>query len=392
VKGWLLLRLINPFALAVLIAACETESFSSRPDEIATNLTPAPATPPPAGNNPSWQARTSSRLMVSGHSLTDNPFVDYIEDIATKKGDSFNYNQQIVIGSPIRARTKGNDWNAPNWPGYSSGKNRNGSTGLNLINEFLNPQTIGVNERYDTFVLAENHNLLEMIQWEDTLGLTRHFQDRLIAGNSQARSYLYHTWLSLDKLNPSAWIAHEKSAQLVWECVSSKVNLSLQADGRSDRMIPLPAGGALVDLVERALAGQVAGITGTDAQKLDMIFIDNVHTTPLGAYYMALVTYAATFGKTPQGVAVPAGLNSTVAAAVQPIAWNYINNYYNRTNPGLRTMAECRSHISQNLCTSYHTLKGTAGQIVNCQNHFGDNNANAQFRWPDLNYTPWPAP
>ncbi len=345
-----------------------------------------------SGANPAWQPRSSLRLFVSGHSLTDNPFVEYIGQIASSRSDSYNHNQQIVIGSPIRVRSKGDNWNATGWPGYSAGKNRNGSTGLNVIHEFLAPRTLGSNEKYDTLVLTENHNSLDMIQWEDTLGLTRHYHDRFISGNPRGRGFLFHPWLDIDKSAPTAWITHEKNALIVWECVASKVNHSLSSDGRSDRMVTLPAGGALVDLVERVVAGQVAGFSGTTAQKLNMLFIDNVHMTQLGMYYMALVTYAATYGKSPVGAAIPSGLNETAAAAIQPIEWNYIHGYYNRANPGVRTMNECRTHIASNVCSSYWTLKGDTQKIPGCQNFFGNSNPNAVFRWPDANYTPWPAP
>ncbi|MDC0741694.1 hypothetical protein [Polyangium mundeleinium] len=71
--------------------------------------------------------RTSARMFLSGHSLTDNPLPDHVLTIAQSLGKDFNFNEQIGIGSPIRVRTKGGSFDAPGWPGYSTGKNREGS-------------------------------------------------------------------------------------------------------------------------------------------------------------------------------------------------------------------------------------------------------------------------
>lgn len=376
------------FSLFILAFTFLTTTACLKEAPSAATPTPTPTLTP--GLNPNWVSKSSARIFVSGHSLTDDPFVSYIGDIALKKGDSYNYNQQIVLGSPIRYRTEGGDSNTSTWEGYTLGKNRQGATGLNVVNELLNPQTLGANERYNTLVIAENHNLLDMIRWENTLLGVRHYHDRLIAGNAQARSYLYHTWLDLDKTNPTPWINYEKASQVTWECVSSKVNESLQAISRADRITALPASGALVDLVERAIADQVPGITGTVVQKLDTIFIDNVHTTTLGMYYMALVTYSAVYGKSPESILPPGGISATTAAALQSIAWNYINTYYNRANPGVRTMTECRNHTSQNVCTPYFNLKATPQHIASCQSYFSDSSASGIFSSTGL--TPWPSP
>lgn len=342
----------------------------------------------PTGSS-SWMPRNVSRFFISGHSLTDDPLASYIVDIATKRSDTVNYNQQIILGSPIRSRTRDSSTTA--WPGYSMGKNRNGSFGLNVISEFRNPQTIGAGQRYDTLVITENHNLPLNIQWENTIGFLRHYHDRLIEGNASGRTFFYNSWLDIDKNNPTNWIDYEKKALVAWECTTSKVNHTLQAAGRNDRTLNLPVGAALVDLVERAIANQVAGITGNTSQKMNMIFSDNVHLTSLGVYYAALITYSSIYGKTGSGVTPPSGVNATTAAALQTLAWNYVNAYYNRNNPGLRDMAECRSYVAQQVCPAYWILKQDTGQTNNCQNFFSNANS-SPFRWPDSSFVALPAP
>src|SRR5690606_26883760 len=222
---------------------------------------------PPA--DPGWSERTRARMFLSGHSLTDNPLPDYMLEIAASLGHDFNYNQQIGIGSPIRVRTLGDSWDNLDWPGYKTGKNRDGND-MNVIAELLAPQTLGPDERYDTLVITERHDILDTIRWEDTTGLLRHYHDRLIDGNPDAETLLYHSWLDIDKDAPEAWIAHEKGALAAWECVAAKVNHTLEADGRADRIVTLQDGAALGRLVEAALADEVAGLTGSASARVSL--------------------------------------------------------------------------------------------------------------------------
>ncbi|MCF6289183.1 MAG: hypothetical protein L3J53_08130, partial [Proteobacteria bacterium] len=67
---------------------------------------------------------TNKNIFISGHSLIDNPFAEFLEGISTDKGITYNWNQQIGIGSPIRVRTSGNSSPPNNWQGYNTGKNR----------------------------------------------------------------------------------------------------------------------------------------------------------------------------------------------------------------------------------------------------------------------------
>lgn len=349
---------------------------------------PPPPPPPPPEDDPNWTARDYARVFLSGHSLTDNPLIDYVQEIANSMSDDFNYNQQIVIGSPIRVRTRGMGGTAPPWLGYSEGKNKNGSTGLNVVSEIRNPQTIGAGRIYDTLVITENHSSLSQIQWEDTIRHLRHYHDVLRSGNPNATTLFYHSWLNINKANPTPWITHEKNAQLVWECVVSKVNQSLLDDSARPQVQSLPTGAALVDLVEKILANQVPGMTGTAEDKLNQIFNDNVHLTSVGMYYVALVTYSAVFKKSPINTWAPSGISQTLSQSLQNIAWNYIRAYYNQPSPGIRTMAQCRES-STLYCQSYWTLEGNPSNIQGCINHYSNETASP---FSDAAITPLPAP
>lgn len=341
-----------------------------------------------------WIPRDSARVFLSGHSLTDDPLADYVATIAGSLGDDFNHNQQIGIGSPIRVRTLGDSWENLDWPGYKLGKNRDG-VDMDVIAELKSPATLGPGELYDTLVITERHDILDVIRWEDTAGLLRHYHDRLIDGNAAGHTLFYHSWLDVDKGAPQQWIDHEKDALFAWECVAVKINHTLEAEGRSDRIAALPAGAALVHLVEKILADEVDGIGGTTQQKLDMIFNDNVHLTPLGVYYVALVTYTAVFRGSPVGAAVPDGVDATPAADMQQLAWDFVRGYYTTPGAGQHTMEECRDVISAKVCGSFWTLLGDPGKIAGCESHFADpdaNNGSNPFKWPDPGLMPWPDP
>ncbi|RKG62472.1 hypothetical protein D7X30_04070 [Corallococcus sp. AB011P] len=341
---------------------------------------------PDAGTSPI----TSARVFFSGHSLLDNPMPDHFDDIARSRGKDFNWNQQIVIGSPLRART----WGSGNWQGYRSGKNRVGDS-MNVIQELLSPQTLGAGEKYDTLLVTERHDILGPVQWEDTIGQLRHFHDRMVAGNPQSVTYFYHTWLDINKSDPSQWIEYETNARVAWECVSSKVNLTLQADGRPARVVSLPGSAALVHLVERVIANEVPGISGSTSQKLNVLFSDNVHLTSLGSYYMASVHHAAVFRQSPEGAQVPSGQNAATVQALQRIAWDFVSAYYAQPGAGERTMEDCRTRVPRDVCPGFWTMLGRPENIEGCQRFFGNatvSQGGNPFVWPDPYWQPLPAP
>lgn len=329
---------------------------------------PGPAPAPAAWGTP----KTQSRVFITGHSLTDNPLGDHLVAIANSVGGSnaAKYNQQIVLGSPIRVRTEA----AGGFGGYSQGKNRSGDN-MNVINELRNPATLG-GDRYDTLVIAENHNLLEMLQWENTVRHLRHFHERFLAGNAAGRTYFYETWKDINnKSNPTAWITHERAASGAWQCIAVRVNHSLAAEGRNDRITPLPVGAALAYLVEQATQGNVAGITGSNTtETVNRLFSDDVHLTTTGMYYAALVTYAAVHQRSPVGSAVPSGVSSAAAASLQSLAWSYVSNFYANYQPP--SLDSCRAQVAQSFCPTYWNYRGQGGNVSGCTSTFSAANGN----------------
>jgi len=330
-------------------------------------------------------------VFISGHSLTDNPLADHLLTISASLGTDLQYNQQIGIGSPIRVRTKGGDTSAAGWPGYSFGKNRDGNN-MNVVAELRSPQTLGVGEVYDTLVLTERHDLINTVNWENTVGYARHYVDRLLEGNANAETQLFHCWLDIDKTDPTLWLDHETQVATTWECVAAKINQTLELNGRSASVKMLPAGGALVALVQRLVANEVPGITGTLEQRLSTIFSDNVHMTNVGSYYIALVTYAAVFRRTPVGAEAPSELDANTAAFLQNLAWTHMQDYWLTEATPTITMAQCRSHTASQVCASFGALRNEPQHVTGCQNTFNSLTSDQNPFVDETSYTPLPAP
>ena len=313
--------------------------------------------------------RSSARLFFSGHSLTDNPLPDYVASIAQSLSTQVWWNQQMMLGSPIRVRTRGNDSNATAFPGYSMGKNRSGS-GMNVVSELRQPQTIS-GQRYDTLILTERHDIVNTLMWENTVAYARHYHERLIEGNPQANTYLYHSWLGVpDKNNPTNWIAYERTVAPAWQCIATRINQSIRLAGRSDQMVYLPAGLALASLVEQATQGSgVAGVTGaTIRQTMDRIFSDDVHLTSLGAYYMALVNYASVYRRSPVGAWAPVGVTAAQAQSLQAVAWQAVASHYGTFSPP--DLAQCRVVMRDSICPAFFAFTNRTDSGNTCANTF----------------------
>ncbi len=318
----------------------------------------------------------------------DNPLADDVASVASSLGKQTLWNQQIYLGSYISARTRGANGN--DWGGYKIGKNRNGSN-MNVINELRNPQTLS-GQRYDALIIAENHNV--RLEWESGVRYARHMHERLIEGNPQATSYIYHAWQNIgDKNNPSSWLTHERAAATAWQCMASRINASLAGEGRSDRVHYLPAGLALSKLVERATQSNLEGVTaGSVGETMNTLFYDNVHLTNLGAYYMSLVTYASVYRSPPTGAWVPAGVSATAAKSLQDVAWDAVASFYN--NPVYPDTASCAAYMRNDFCARIANYIGDQQNINFCVETFSKQTVENPFYYnPAIDASAWaPAP
>ena len=320
-----------------------------------------------------------SALFFSGHSLLDNPLPDDVIAIAKSLGHAANYNQQNIPGSPIRVRTRGSDPNSAGWAGYHQGKNR-GQANMDVLAEIANPQTLGNKRRYDALVITERHDLLSALVWEDSVRYLRHYHDRLIKANPTGTSFFYHSWLGLrNKNDPSDWVAYERAAAPIWGCIATRINQSLQHEGRRDALQAVPANLALAELVDRATQGQIEGISQPDKrQTVNSLFADDVHLTRLGVYYMALVTFASVYQESPLGAWAPSEVGALQANTLQKFAWESVTQ---ASATSASSLGQCGATLRQSFCSTYWNYVKRPDQISACQRQFSDNSSSNPMKF-----------
>jgi hypothetical protein len=233
-------------------------------------------------------AAPPQRLFYSGHSLLDEPLPRDVGAIAASLGLPLQWQRHTPSGSSIRDRLASGAAARPG-PGF------------------------------DTLLVTEQHTLIGNLVWNDSARQLRRLHDDFIAANPQGRTWLYASWLNIDdKADPKRWIAYEREASPVWQCVAARIDAALAAEGRADRIAFVPAAVLLAALVERAARGEVPGVT------VSALFSDDVHLTPLGSYFMSLVVFASLFERSPMGAAVPEGIDAAAARTLQDQAWTLV--------------------------------------------------------------------
>jgi hypothetical protein len=305
--------------------------------------------------------------------------------IAQSLGLGAQFNQQIVGGSPIRVRVRGMDPRAAGYDGYRLGQNRRGAHDMDVLAELRAPRT--VDGPYDTLLITERHDLLNVLLWEDTIRYLRHFHDRVTEHEPRATTFLYHSWLGVRDLDaPQSWITYERAAVRAWECVAERVNVSLEAEGKPSRVVPLPSGVALTELVERALAGRVAGLSGGSPREvMRRLFTDQVHPTRVGMHYLALVSFATIYGRSPVGAAVPRDLDASLVRELQALAWEVVERY--RTTLREHGLAACRAYVRDSFCAAFldYLPPRHPGErqstLARCADRFGDQSSGGPFTY-----------
>lgn len=341
--------------LSSQVLACHARAAAMEPAPVREAV---PVSAPPAPSS------ERANVFFSGHSLLDNPLPDWIELIAASRGDRLAWQEQIVLGSPIRVRTKGDDPEGAAFPGYQLGKGKSGGA-IDVLEELAQPTELAPGEKYQRLVITERTDLLGAIQWEGTIGYLRHFHDRLVEHDAQAATLLTQVWPEIDAAAPLRWVEYVESELFVWECVAVQVNRSLEAEGRAARVEVVPAGLALSALVRRALSGGVPGVGGTPEQRVAAIFADDVHLTPLGVYLLAALHYGALFDKPPRGAAGPAEVNAAALPVLQELAWDTLSAYRPRAAQP-PSPSECRARIASDLCPAYHRFRGRPERVAEC--------------------------
>lgn len=307
--------------------------------EVAADPSPEPS---PAG----------LRAFYSGHSLSDG-VPEEVARIAASKGRRFEFDVESLPGSLIRERLQ----------------RRTGSTAR-------------AEAGHDVQVVTERHDLPYAARFEGTARELRRQHDELRSKNPRATTYFYHTWLEIDVDDPAAFVRYEREALPLWECVASAANQGLAP---AERILVLPGGSALAELVERLMQGELPAVTAPAArQRVALLFEDLVHPSPLARYFMGAVHYAALFAESPVGATAPPGVEPELAQALAALAWEHISAYALRAGgAAARDMALCREYAGDVMCPAFaaHPRGDSPENALvlwrrkrQCQSWFGDPN------------------
>lgn len=264
------------------------------------------------------------RLFYSGHSLLDEPLPRDVAAIAASLGTPLQWNRHHLDGSSIRDR---NQQRAESASAVQGGP-------------------------YDALIVTEQHTLIGNLVWNDTVGQLRILHDRFIDASPHGRTWFFASWLNIDNPDdPWRWVAYERAAAPLWQCVATRIDVSLAAEGRRERLAFLPANVLLATLVERATQGSgIEGVSaGSTRATMRRLFRDDVHLTPLGSYFVALVVYASLFNRSPAGAAVPDGIDLQAARALQGMAWELVQE--ERARRAAAPLDGCRTRAQDFVAT-----------------------------------------
>ena len=287
-------------------------------------------------------------------------------------------------GSSIKDRTRG-PGAASGWAGFKMGENRVGS-GLDVAAELKG-------RAYDSLLITEQHGVLDSLVWHDTVRHLRQFHDRFISGNARGRSFFYEPWLGIPGgTDIKRWMSYERQAAPVWRCITARINRSLQAQGRSDRIASLPASLALVELVDRATKGDgLPSISAASpADTIKRLFSDDVHLTNLAFYYIALVAHGIIFEQSPQGAWAPAEVSSVQAATLQQIASDFVSQHRATFQPP--TVQACAAQLNGSFRGLYFDFRragyGADTSSVSLTQTWRRLKSEANLRWHLMRHDP----
>ena len=244
--------------------------------------TTAPRDTQPPGELPNPRAPlTSANVFFLGHSLQGWHAAAMIANFSAHAGVTYRYKSAIGNGANLMWQ-----WDHP------------------TTAEGHNPRTTLGAEPFDVLVMTEAIPLATHVQWSDSVANAGRFLALAYAQNPNVQAYLYETWHSR---NVDDWRGQLDSDRALWMSIVNGVNAA--HPGRD--MLLIPGGRAMAALVDRIEAGGVPGISSVDA-----LFVDDIHLSDTGWYFIAMVQYATILRRSPVGL--PAATTNRFGVAIPP--------------------------------------------------------------------------
>lgn len=260
-------------------------------------------------------AQTSEQTYFLGHSLVNIQMPSIVHSLALDAGYSADdYDYQIGIGANLNYQ-----WNPP----YSE---------QGIIYNIALPSGI-----YDNFVFTEAVPLKGHLLYSNTDEFADSLYQLAVAGNSSIKTYLYETWhcnnsgmpegCNWDPESNIPWRTRITQDLDDWESIID----SLITKNPTGEYYIVPGGQGMGRLYDAIEANTIPGI-----DSVEQFFLDDIHLTHQGNYFIACIMFATLYGETPEGLTnatfdednlpFPV-IDLALATRLQEIAWETVCLY-----------------------------------------------------------------
>jgi hypothetical protein len=221
-------------------------------------------------------ARTKASVVMVGHSLINYDMPSYLGYLASSKGLSYQKAVQVIIGSPLKhnhenCRRSISVMQVPSSFSFSCDAIDSG-TGSGP---------------YDTLIITEGNNgIANKRAYSYTDEYVARYLEQFTSRNASGRVLLFTTWEALPTYG-SDWLNRQAGDLAQYEDIA-KVSAQIAASrGTTGKVEIIPVNIALRDLIIQIERGGVSGVTSRSD-----IFMDDVHMTRLGNYFVACVVFS----------------------------------------------------------------------------------------------------
>jgi hypothetical protein len=260
------------------------------------------------------------RVYHLGHSLVNRDMPAMLAQMARAAGYAGHaYNSQLGWGASLDEHRRGQI------KGFAE---ENASAAFRPAAEAL------ASGDYGAVVLTESVEIRDAIRYHGSARALAHWAQAAVAGNPEARVYLYETWHRLH--DPEGWLNRlDADLSRYWEAGLLRPAM---ADPATPTVRLIPAGQVLAAAVRAAEAGQIAGL----ARREDFFAVtpegqvDPIHLNDIGNWLVAMVHFAVLYHRSPEGLPhrlVRADGSAadpppdSAAAVLQKLVWDTVRRY-----------------------------------------------------------------
>jgi len=256
----------------------------------------------------------TNKTFFLGHSLINFHMPNMVNKLAIAGNKTYSYEANIGNGANLLFH-----WNNP-----TSGQGSQWNTTL--------PQG-----GFENFIITEAVPLLGHLQWSNTYRIADSLYRFANTYNPNIQYYIYETWHCKNTGTPAGcewdnddgllWRPRLTADLPKWEGIADSINLIHEKE-----MLIIPVGQALGRLSDSIDANLVPGINS-----INELFLDDIHLTTTGNYFIACVMYGVLHKESPEGlpnqltdewgILYPDYPTPVQAGVFQRIAWNTLCDY-----------------------------------------------------------------